>query len=92
GLAFINYTNIGEYFDKTYVIKNTGTSASSLGNFTLGNTAEFSFQGALPTTVAAGDSATFVVRFTPIAANMRTSTISFTNDDSDESPYNFTLQ
>ena len=43
-------------------------------------------------TIAASGSTTFVVTFDPSAAGTRTAALSIANDDSDENPYNFTIQ
>ena len=43
-------------------------------------------------TVAAGGSTTFTVVFDPSALGTRTATLSIVNNDSDENPFNFTIQ
>lgn len=43
-------------------------------------------------TVAAGDSSSFVVEFDPSATGVRSATLSIANDDSDENPYNWSIQ
>ena len=42
--------------------------------------------------VAAGGSTTFSVKFDPSLAGARTASLSFGNNDSDENPYNFSIQ
>jgi len=77
--------------DIIFRIENIGTAVSALGSFTLSNTTDFSFVGINPTTIAASGTATFTIRFTPTSTGAKTSTISFANQDSDENPYNFTI-
>jgi len=79
--------------DIIFTIENTGTGASSLSSFSITgtNANQFSFQGTNPTTVSASGTTTFTVRFTPTSTGAKSATISFANEDSDENPYNFTL-
>jgi hypothetical protein len=42
--------------------------------------------------IAAGGSTTFQVTFDPSAAGLRSATLSFTNDDADENPFDFAIQ
>lgn len=79
--------------DVIFTIDNTGLVTSTLGNFTITGTDadQFSLQGTNPTTLAAGGTATFKVRFTPTSAGSKTATITFENQDADENPYSFTI-
>jgi uncharacterized repeat protein (TIGR01451 family) len=83
-------TTISTPVDKTYTIQNTGTSALTLSAPTF--TGDFSVQGGFPASINAGASATFTVRFAPIAAGLRNGTISLANNDSDENPYTFAVK
>jgi len=80
--------------DIVFSIENTGEAASSLGNFSITgiNANQFSIQGSAPTTVAAGASVNFTVRFLPNSAGEKNAEISFENQDANESPYNFSLK
>ncbi len=84
---------ISTHTDIDFSIENTGTAASTLGSFTItgADAGQFSFEGTNPSTVANGSSATFTVRFTPTSAGVKTATVLFDNQDSDENPYSFTI-
>lgn len=79
--------------DILFTIENTGTSASTLGSFSITgvDANQFSLQGATPSTVSAASSTTFTVRFTPTSAGAKTAIVSFSNQDADENPYNFSI-
>lgn len=83
----------------TFIIQNTyGTSGASyltIGAITISgtNAADFTVTTAPGTTTLTGStSTTFVVTFNPSGTGLRTATISIVNNDSDENPYNFSLQ
>ncbi|MCC5625129.1 choice-of-anchor D domain-containing protein, partial [Nostoc sp. CHAB 5715] len=89
----INFGNVtfGSTATKTFTIKNIGTATLNLSNFKLPD--GFSLVGAFPYTVAAKDS-----RSITVALNTNTPTpgtysgsFSLTNNDSDESPFNFAI-
>lgn len=48
--------------------------------------------GPSPTVAPGGGSTTFTVQFTPSGTGTRSATISIANDDTDENPYNFSIQ
>ena len=83
---------------RTFTIQNTGGAALNLSGsspyVTLSGAAASDFSVTTPpsATIAASGSTTFVVTFDPSAAGTRTATLSIANDDSDENPYNFTIQ
>lgn len=85
--------------DNTFTIQNTGTAALNLTAASpyvvIGgtNAADFSVT-AIPTTpiAATTGTTTFQVRFNPSGAGTRTATISIANDDTNENPYNFSIQ
>ncbi|MDD2781750.1 choice-of-anchor D domain-containing protein [Sulfuricurvum sp.] len=81
---------VGQDLDRTFTIQNTGTMNLTIGAFTL--TGDFALQTAPAATVAAGGSTTFTIRFSPTAIGTRNGTLSFVNNDSDENPYNFSIQ
>ena len=80
----------GGTVDKTYTIQNTGTGDLTLGTVTAGGDFTVTSQPVSP--VTPGGSTTFTVHFDPTAVGTRTATISFTNNDSNENPYNFSIQ
>jgi hypothetical protein len=52
---------------------------------------EFSIQLQPTSPVAASDTTTFIIRFSPTSAGVKTVTISIANNDSDENPYDITI-
>lgn len=80
--------------DCTYTIQNQGPNALYVGTVTLGgaNAADFSVITQPVSPIANGGSTTFTVRFTPSAAGARNATVSFINNDTNESPYNWSIQ
>ncbi|MCI0332361.1 MAG: choice-of-anchor D domain-containing protein [Planctomycetes bacterium] len=79
---------------KTYTVQNTGTAALTVGSVTLSgaHAADFTVTLQPATSVAAGGSTTFKVKFNPSATGLRSASVSFTNNDADENPYNFSIQ
>ena len=86
----------GGAINKTFTIKNTGNSTLSLTGspiVLLSGATAFSVQSQpAGTSIAGGDSLTFVVSFDPASAGVKSTTVSIMNDDSDENPYTFELQ
>jgi hypothetical protein len=85
---------IGNDLDQTFVITNTGNAALSLGTVTTSGThaAEFVVISQPASPLGVSNSTTFVVRFTPAGSGLRTASLSFTNSDSGENPFNFDIQ
>ncbi len=85
---------VGTGVAQTFTLENTGTldlTVSAL-SFSGANPGDYAVSGiTLPATVAANDSTTFTVTFTPTAAGARTATLNVVNDDCDESNYDFAL-
>ncbi|PWA05442.1 choice-of-anchor D domain-containing protein [Flavobacterium psychrotolerans] len=79
---------------KTFTIQNTGTSSLTVGAITFGgaNAGDFSVTTTPAASVVAGSSTTFVVTFNPSASGLRTASMSIVNNDSNENPYNFSIQ
>nr|WP_321222405.1 choice-of-anchor D domain-containing protein [uncultured Psychroserpens sp.] len=79
----------------TFTIQNTGTGPLSVGAISITgvNAGDFTVT-ALPGTpsVPASGSTTFEITFDPSANGLRTAEVSIINDDSDENPYNFSIQ
>ncbi len=78
---------------RTFTITNIGSAVLTLGSVTVSgtNAADFIVNVQPAANLVAGDSTTFQITFTPGAAGLRSATLSFTNNDTDESPYHFTL-
>ena len=79
---------------KTFTIQNTGSLDLTIGAITIGGIHAPDFTvTTLPTaTVVAGGSTTFQVTFDPSAIGLRSATISIVNNDSNEDPYNFSIE
>jgi hypothetical protein len=83
---------------RTFTVQNTGTGALSLTGSSpyvaVGgtNSADFSVTSTPSTPIAASGSTTFQVTFNPTGSGTRSATLSIANDDSDENPYNFSIQ
>ncbi|WP_310560128.1 choice-of-anchor D domain-containing protein [Flavobacterium sp.] len=87
-------TNLQIPLVKTYTINNLGGAPLTVGTATItgANASEFVIVGgALPPSIPAQSSATFSISFTPTSTGNRTANISFTNNDSDENPFNFNI-
>ena len=80
----------GNALTKTFTVRNTGTTTLNLGTVTTsgGNLSDFTLDilGMSPTVVPGGNTA-FRVRFTPGASGTRSTTLTISSDDSDESPF-----
>uniref|UniRef100_UPI0037C18AD1 choice-of-anchor D domain-containing protein n=1 Tax=Flavobacterium sp. TaxID=239 RepID=UPI0037C18AD1 len=79
---------------RTFTIQNTGTLDLTIGAITIGgtNAGDFMVTSSPTASVAGGGSTTFQVTFNPSADGVRNATISIVNNDSDENPYNFSIQ
>ncbi len=81
---------------RTFTIRNTGTATLSLNGsprVAVGgaHAADFAVTAQPASSVAASGSTTFQVSFDPSAVGTRAATLSITNDDSNENPYNFSI-
>lgn len=82
---------------RTYTINNLSGSFArilNVGAVTVGGTngSDFTVTSQPASTVSVGGSTTFTVTFDPSANGLRSATLSFTTDDCDENPYNFSIQ
>jgi len=96
---FGNVNVTGGTMVRTYTIQNTGTSALNLTGtaptyivISGTNAADFTVTANPSTPISAGGSTTFSITFDPSALGVRTATISIDNNDSDENPYDFSIQ
>ncbi|MBI5954480.1 MAG: Ig-like domain repeat protein [Chloroflexi bacterium] len=94
---FGNANVIGGTVDRTFTIENLGTAVLNLTSapkVVIGgtNAGDFTITAQPGTPVGAGSSTTFIVHFDPSAVGLRTATVSIDNNDSDENPYNFSIQ
>jgi|GEM_PF-1831870 len=83
---------------RTFTIQNLGTSDLSLTDVSpyvvIGGThaADFTLTVNPSTPISASSSTTFNITFDPNAAGIRNAALSIANNDSDENPYNFSIQ
>ncbi|OAB26620.1 Por secretion system C-terminal sorting domain-containing protein [Flavobacterium fryxellicola] len=92
-----NFSNLGSSnllinLTRTYTINNLGAATLNLGSITIGgvNASEFVATNP-PTTIAPQSSTTFTITFRPTALGARNATVSFTNNDADENPFDFNI-
>ncbi|HAX80798.1 MAG TPA: hypothetical protein DCY88_34410, partial [Cyanobacteria bacterium UBA11372] len=83
-------TNIGNAVTKTFTVRNIGAATLNILNSNLPD--GFSWVGTLPSSIAPGDSATFEVQLDATKAGSFNGTLLLTNNDSDESPFDFAIQ
>ncbi len=77
---------------KTFTIQNTGTANLTVSNVALSTGSVFAIGGiTLPATISAGSSTTFTVTFNSASAGTFNDVVTITNNDSNESSYDFTL-
>jgi hypothetical protein len=86
--------NVGTSVDRTFTVVNDGTATLTLNNLDPGSLpAGFSIVNNLgSTTLSAGSSTTFTLRFSPGAAGSFSGNIALASDDSDENPFDLVLQ
>ena len=94
---FGNANVIGGTVDRTFTIENLGTATLNLTGapkVVIGgtNAGDFTITAQPGTPVGVGSSTTFTVHFDPSSAGLRTVTVSIGNNDSDENPYDFSIQ
>lgn len=82
---------------RTFTIKNTGSATLALTGIPKVsvegfNAADFIVTAEPSATVEVAGSTTFQITFDPSAVGVRTATIRIANDDSDENPFDFTIQ
>jgi hypothetical protein len=79
---------------RTFTVYNTGSGVLSLGSVIISgvNASEFTLTSSPSVTVASGSSTSFTITFNPTAAGTRAATITLSNNDTDENPYDFSIQ
>lgn len=92
GTANYNTVPVGFASDLTFTIRNTGDASLSLTSFTFGgiDARFFDLVGATPTTVGAGLSTTFTVRFGPSDVRAHTGSLAIANNSA-TSPFTINL-
>jgi CSLREA domain-containing protein len=91
-------TNVtGGTVERTFTIENTGATDLVLGgtpkvSISGTNAADFSVTVQPTSPLAGSSSTTFTVHFDPSGTGVRSAAVSIANNDSDENPYNFSIQ
>ncbi len=85
---------VGGTVQRTFTISNVGLGTLSLGSVTVSgpNAADFNITTQPLSLVAASGTTTFQVTFDPSAPGLRSAKLSFATNDSDENPFNFSIQ
>ncbi|MDX2171816.1 MAG: choice-of-anchor B family protein [Bacteroidota bacterium] len=87
--------NVGNNLTNTFVIQNTGIGTLSITgiNFTGANASEYNVLGgpSFPFTVAPSGSQTINIQYAPIAAGTSSALVTLTNNDLNESAYDFVI-
>ncbi|MGM0488578.1 MAG: choice-of-anchor D domain-containing protein [Planctomycetota bacterium] len=74
---------------RTFTVRNDGTTTLTLGSISV--PAGYTVTEALPTSLAAGASDAFTVRLDTLSTGTKTGQITFSNNDAEENPFNFTI-
>lgn len=96
----IDGTNFGNilvnegFVSQIFTVYNTGTANLTLGSVSIGgtNASNFTVTSQPSTSVTPSSSTSFTIRFVPSAIGTRNATLSLSNNDSNENPYNFSIQ
>lgn len=83
--------NVGSNASHSFVILNTGTGSLTLNSSSLSLPNGYQVTSGFGSNVAPGASTTLTIQFVPGIAGYFTGDLSFTNNDSNESPFSFTL-
>ena len=83
--------NVGSNASHSFVILNTGTGTLTLDSGSLSLPNGYQVTSGFGSSVAPGGSTTLTIQFVPGIAGYFTGDLSFANNDSNESPFNFTL-
>ena len=88
-------TAVGQTRDIGVTLKNTGnsplTGISPSISFSYLEALQFDLVGNVPSTLAAGASAAFTIRFSPTSSGSKSATLSIASNDPDENPFTLTL-
>ncbi|MFV8322475.1 choice-of-anchor D domain-containing protein [Flavobacterium sp. LS2R12] len=95
-----DWTNFGSMetstgiITKTFTIQNTGNAPLTIGAITISgtNAVDFIVATSPSASIATGGSSTFSVSFNPSTLGVKNASISIVNNDSNENPYDFSIQ
>jgi gliding motility-associated-like protein len=97
----LDYTDFGLQnvvsgtIERTFTIRNNGNAALNLTGtpiISITGSADFTVLTQAVTPVAASGQTTFTISYNPSTVAVHTATITISNNDTDENPYNFTIQ
>lgn len=79
---------------KTFTIQNTGDATLTIGAITISgtNAANFTVTKNPSSSISAGGNSTFSISFKPNTLGLKTATFSIVNNDSNENPYDYSIQ
>jgi hypothetical protein len=92
--TFFDYLDItAATLDRTFTIKNSGTSPLAIGALTITGpgAGDYTIMTSPAATLAIGASTTFTIRFNPSAVGLRDAVVNLVNDDVNENPYTFAI-
>ncbi|MCB1209161.1 MAG: choice-of-anchor D domain-containing protein, partial [Verrucomicrobiales bacterium] len=84
-------TTVGTPVTKTFTVTNSGTAVLNLSALSVPSGFTIAQNFASATVASGGGTTTFQITMSAGAAATPSGTLSFTNNDSDENPYNFTI-
>ncbi|HOX02772.1 MAG TPA: choice-of-anchor D domain-containing protein [Verrucomicrobiota bacterium] len=82
-------TTVGTALDRVFTVKNVGTAALTTSGLTVPS--GYTVTEGLAGSIAASGQDTFTIRLDAVAAGTYAGDVSFSNDDSDENPFNFRI-
>lgn len=86
-------TGLGSPQVRTFTIQNLGSSNLTVSSIVLSNATDFSITGTpFSSPVSSGGSTTFTVTFNAITIGTKTATVTISNNDANESTYQFSLE
>jgi subtilisin family serine protease len=89
GTDFGSVIQGGAAVSRTFTVRNDGTSTLTLGNLAAPD--GFTITDNLVSSLTSGMSDSFTIRFDSAVAGTKTGQVTFTSNDSDESPFDFTI-
>ncbi|MCK7591834.1 choice-of-anchor D domain-containing protein [Subsaxibacter sp. CAU 1640] len=85
--------NVGSIVTKVFTIHNTGSGSLNISGITLSNNTDFAITGTpYSSPVAGGNSTSFNLRFKTLTVGTKTTTVTITNNDTDEGTYSFLVR
>ena len=95
GQAFVNERDLDGYVIRTFVVRNRGglpLTVSPAVSITGPNSSDFTVEYRPADRLTSQTLTVFQVKFDPRAAGVRTATVSLSNGDGNENPYNFAIR